>query len=99
MTTSLGRHTGRPADFGHPCGHRRRQRLRHRHPDRLDGIAALIILVPILLPVAQQSCGIDPIHFGIITCVTLSLGLLTPPVGAGLYVASAINNVSLPRIT
>ena len=65
----------------------------------LDGIAALIILVPILLPVAQQSYGIDPIHFGIVTCLTLSLGLLTPPVGAGLYVASAISNVSLPRIT
>lgn len=65
----------------------------------LDGIAALIILVPILLPVAQQSYGIDPVHFGIVTCMTLSLGLLTPPVGAGLYVASAISNVSLPRIT
>lgn len=65
----------------------------------LDGIAALIILVPILLPVAQGSYGIDPIHFGIITCMTLSLGLLTPPVGAGLYVASAISNVSLQRMT
>lgn len=65
----------------------------------LDGIAALIILVPILLPVAQGSYGIDPIHFGIVTCMTLTLGLLTPPVGAGLYVASAISNVSLPRIT
>lgn len=65
----------------------------------LDGIAALIILVPILLPVAQGSYGIDPIHFGIVTCMTLTLGLLTPPVGAGLYVASAISNVSLQRIT
>lgn len=65
----------------------------------LDGIAALIILVPILLPVAQTTYGIDPIHFGIVTCMTLTLGLLTPPVGAGLYVASAISNVSLQRIT
>ncbi|MBD3896789.1 TRAP transporter large permease [Halomonas sp. ML-15] len=65
----------------------------------LDGIAALIILVPILLPVAQGSYGIDPVHFGIVTCMTLTLGLLTPPVGAGLYVASAISNVSLQRIT
>lgn len=65
----------------------------------LDGIAALIILVPILLPVAQNTYGIDPIHFGIVTCMTLTLGLLTPPVGAGLYVASAISNVSLQRIT
>lgn len=65
----------------------------------LDGIAALIILVPILLPVAQGTYGIDPVHFGIVTCMTLALGLLTPPVGAGLYVASAISNVSLQRIT
>lgn len=65
----------------------------------LDGIAALIILVPILLPVAQQSYGVDPVYFGIVTCMTLSLGLLTPPVGAGLYVASAISIVSLPGIT
>lgn len=65
----------------------------------LDGIAALIILVPILLPVAQQSYGVDPVYFGIVTCMTLSLGLLTAPVGAGLYVASAISIVSLPGIT
>ncbi|WP_163576163.1 TRAP transporter large permease [Halomonas faecis] len=65
----------------------------------LDGIAALIILVPILLPVAQGSYGIDSVHFGIVTCMTLTLGLLTPPVGAGLFVASAISNVSLSRIT
>lgn len=65
----------------------------------LDGIAALIILVPILLPVAQQGYGIDPVAFGVVTCMTLTLGLLTPPVGAGLFVASAISDVSLARIT
>ncbi len=65
----------------------------------LDGIAALIILVPILLPVAQQTYGIDPVAFGVVTCMTLTLGLLTPPVGAGLFVASAVSDVSLSRIT
>ncbi|WP_136066580.1 TRAP transporter large permease [Modicisalibacter radicis] len=65
----------------------------------LDGIAALIILVPILLPVAQQSYGIDPVAFGVVACMTLTLGLLTPPVGAGLFVASAVSDVSLSRIT
>lgn len=61
----------------------------------LDGIAALIILVPILLPIAQNSYGIDPVHFGIMTCLTLTLGLLTPPVGAGLYIASALTNTGI----
>lgn len=56
----------------------------------LDGIAALIIMVPILLPIATSVYGIDPIHFGVMICMTLTIGLLTPPVGTGLYVASAI---------
>ncbi len=61
----------------------------------LDGIAALIILVPILLPIAQGTYGIDPVHFGIMTCLTLTLGLLTPPVGAGLYIASALTGTGI----
>lgn len=59
----------------------------------IDGIAALIILVPILLPVAQQTYGIDPYHFGVVICINLVLGLLTPPVGAALYVASRVTGV------
>lgn len=65
----------------------------------LDGIAALIILVPILLPIAQGTYGIDPVHFGVVTCLTLTLGLLTPPVGAGLFIASAMTGVSIGRLT
>ena len=56
----------------------------------IDGIAALILLVPILLPVATDVYGIDPIHFGVVICLNLVLGLLTPPVGAGLYIAAAM---------
>lgn len=59
----------------------------------LDGIAALIILVPIFLPIATGSYGIDPIQFGVIVSITLTIGLLTPPVGAGLYIAVAITGV------
>lgn len=59
----------------------------------IDGIAALIILVPILLPVAQQVYGIDPFHFGVVMCLNLVLGLLTPPVGAGLFVAARVSNL------
>lgn len=56
----------------------------------LDGIAALILIVPILLPVAQLQFGISPHQFGVVISIALILGLLTPPVGAGLFVASAM---------
>ncbi|EKE44953.1 TRAP dicarboxylate transporter, DctM subunit [Oceaniovalibus guishaninsula JLT2003] len=59
----------------------------------IDGIAALILLVPILLPIAVQQYGIDPFHFGVVVCLNLVLGLLTPPVGAGLFVMTAMTGV------
>ncbi|WP_282605319.1 TRAP transporter large permease [Pelagibius sp. Alg239-R121] len=59
----------------------------------LDGIAALILVVPILLPIAQEHYGIDPFHFGVVVCINLVLGLLTPPVGAGLFITSAMTGV------
>lgn len=65
----------------------------------LDGIAALIILTPILLPVAIKQYGIDPIQFGVVTGLTLVLGLLTPPVGTGLYIAAALSNVSIMKLS
>lgn len=61
----------------------------------LDGVAALIVLVPILLPISVTVYGIDPIQFGVMVCLTLSIGLLTPPVGVGLFIASAAANVKL----
>ncbi len=60
--------------------------------------AACIILAPILLPVVVQ-LGFDPVHFGIIMCVNLALGLATPPVGATLYVGCRIAKVSMAEIT
>ena len=65
----------------------------------LDGIAALIILTPILLPVATSQYGIDPIQFGVVMALTLILGLLTPPVGTGLYIAAALSNVSILKLS
>ena len=65
----------------------------------LDGIAALIIMVPILLSVATGTYGIDPAQFGVMVSLTLVLGLLTPPVGAGLYVAAAIAEVPVMRLS
>ena len=53
--------------------------------------SAIMIIAPILLPVAKQ-LGVDPVHFGIIMVVNLAIGLLTPPLGMNLYVASGIAN-------
>ena len=53
--------------------------------------------MPLILPVAL-SYGVDPIHFGVMLCLTLSLGLLTPPVGAGLFVAAAAADVDLVKL-
>ncbi|WP_209123593.1 TRAP transporter large permease [Alkalihalobacillus sp. BA299] len=64
----------------------------------VDGIAALIILVPIYLPMVSMY-GIDPVHFGIIICINLTIGLLTPPVGAGLFIASSIGQVKIEVLT
>lgn len=64
----------------------------------LDGIAALILLVPILLPVATQVYGINPYHFGVLMCINLTLGLLTPPVGAALYVAARVTGAKPAEI-
>jgi tripartite ATP-independent transporter DctM subunit len=58
----------------------------------IDGIPALIMIVPILLPVAMRVYGIDPYHFGVVMCLNLTLGLVTPPVGVALYVAAAVTN-------
>ncbi|UTW14165.1 TRAP transporter large permease [Marinobacterium rhizophilum] len=64
----------------------------------IDGIAALILVVPILLPIAQQQYGVSPYQFGVVVCLTLVLGLLTPPVGAGLFIASSMTGEPPMRI-
>jgi tripartite ATP-independent transporter DctM subunit len=63
----------------------------------LDGIAALIILVPVLMPLVT-AFQIDPIHFGVIICINLTIGLLTPPVGTGLFIVSSIAEVRFERL-
>jgi tripartite ATP-independent transporter DctM subunit len=62
----------------------------------METIAALVILFPVLLPVAT-SIGMDPIHFGVMMVLNLMIGLSTPPVGVCLFVASSIGKVSLSK--
>ena len=64
----------------------------------VDNIASVIILTPILLPVVK-GIGIDPIHFGLIMTVNLAVGFITPPYGINLFVASAISNQSIEKIS
>lgn len=60
----------------------------------MDTLAAIIILTPILLPIAVQ-IGYDPVHFGILMVVNLAIGFFTPPVGVNLFVASGISGVRM----
>jgi len=64
----------------------------------MDIAAALIILGPILHPIAM-SMGFSPIHFGIIMVLSLNIGLMTPPVGACLFVSCSIAKISLARLS
>ncbi|BAC12197.1 TRAP transporter large permease [Oceanobacillus iheyensis] len=63
----------------------------------MDTSAAVLIFVPLFLPMVSQ-LGIDPIHFGIIMIVALSIGMITPPFGLNLFVASGISKVSLVEV-
>src|SRR5699024_1037929 len=60
-----------------------------------ESTSAIVILAPILLPIVEV-LGIDLIHFGIIMIIALAIGLITPPLGINLFVASAVtkNNIS-----
>ena len=55
----------------------------------IDAVPALLIFAPILIPTATQY-GISLIHFGVVMVVTLCIGLVTPPVGINLFVASSV---------
>ena len=64
----------------------------------MDMAPLLLICTPIMLPVVK-SFGIDPVHFGIIMMLNLSIGLVTPPVGSTLFVGCAIGKVSIERVS
>jgi len=64
----------------------------------MEGIAAMLILIPILVPAAMK-LGIDPVHFGLVFVLNLMIGTVTPPVGVVLYVVSNIAKISFERIS
>lgn len=63
----------------------------------LDNVAAMIMIAPILAPIAAQF-GIDPLHFGFVFVLNSVIGLLTPPVGAVLFVVSGISKAPIERV-
>ena len=64
----------------------------------MEPTSIILILAPLFLPVAV-SLGIDPIHMGIIMTVNMELGMITPPVGLNLYVASGMARMGLTDVT
>ena len=64
----------------------------------MDPIPAIILVVPVFLPVAVGVYNIDAFHFGVVVCLNLTLGLLTPPVGTGLFTAALMSGERAERI-
>ncbi len=63
----------------------------------MDIAPLILILTPILLPV-MKTIGVDPVHFGMIMMVNLGIGLITPPVGAVLFVGSAVAKLKIEQV-
>ncbi len=63
----------------------------------MDPTSVVLILAPIVFPIAMQ-LGIDPVHLGIVFVVNMEIGLVTPPVGLNLFVASAVSGLPVTSI-
>jgi C4-dicarboxylate transporter DctM subunit len=63
----------------------------------LEGVPALIMTVPILLPIATQF-GVDPVHFGIILIANMGIGLFLPPIGLGVFIGCSIGKITVSEV-
>lgn len=64
----------------------------------MESISAILILIPVLMPIAREF-GIDPLHFGVVVIINLSIGMITPPYGITLFVASSIAERSITQVS
>jgi tripartite ATP-independent transporter DctM subunit len=64
----------------------------------LEGLPALLILAPILMPIAGQ-VGISPLHYGIVLLIAMGIGLFMPPIGVGFYVSCAVCDTTIEKST
>ena len=63
----------------------------------MDAAPAVLVLVPVFMPIMKQY-GIDPVHFGLLMCFNLTIGVLTPPVGTCLYTTAMATGVPVDRM-
>jgi C4-dicarboxylate transporter DctM subunit len=63
----------------------------------MECAASVLMVTPVLMPAAKM-LGVDPIHFGVVVVMTLSLGMATPPVGENLYIAASIAGVKFEHL-
>lgn len=63
----------------------------------MDATAAMLVFIPVLTPIAAL-IGMDPVHFGIIYCLLITVGLATPPVGMTLFVTSNVSGINFTKI-
>ena len=64
----------------------------------MEPSSILLITAPLLFPMAME-LGVDPIHLGVLMTVNMEIGMITPPVGLNLYVASGISRLGLTETT
>ncbi|MCJ8299177.1 MAG: TRAP transporter large permease, partial [Pseudomonadales bacterium] len=65
----------------------------------MDMAPLILICTPVLLPLVVEHAGMDPVHFGIMMMMNLSVGLITPPVGTTLFAGCAVGKVSIEKVT
>lgn len=63
----------------------------------MDATAAMLVFIPVLTPLAAL-IGMDPVHFGLVYCLLITVGLITPPVGMTLFVTSNVSGISFSKI-
>ncbi|MDR1179632.1 MAG: TRAP transporter large permease [Spirochaetales bacterium] len=63
----------------------------------IEGLAALVVLVPIIMPILQ-SVGINPVHFGVVMVLNITIGAITPPVGTYLYIMTKVADMSFENV-
>ena len=63
----------------------------------IEGLAVMILVVPVMQP-TLVAVGIDPIHFGVVLVFNLMIGLMTPPMGVGLFVVSSVSGLRVEEI-
>ena len=63
----------------------------------LEGLPALLILIPIFLPIATQ-LGINPLHFGILSIASIGIGIFLPPIGIGMFIACTFAEIDIGKV-